>query len=59
MKKAILSVSAAAAMIGGLFYFGWYRSRHGANSANRPVWREVKRYADDSDNGALHPFHTG
>lgn len=29
MKKAILSVSAA--MIGGLFYFGWYRSRHGAN----------------------------
>lgn len=31
MKKAILSVSAAAAMIGGLFYFGWYRSRHGAN----------------------------
>ena len=43
MKKAILSVSAAA-MIGGLFYFGW---------------REVKRYADDSDNGALHSFHTG
>ena len=31
MKKAILSVSAAAAMIGGLFYFGWYRNRHGAN----------------------------
>ena len=31
MKKAILSVSTAAAMIGGLFYFGWYRSRHGAN----------------------------
>ena len=30
MKKAILSVSAAAAMIGGLFYFGWYRNRHGA-----------------------------
>ncbi len=30
MKKAILSVSAAA-MIGGLFYFGWYRNRHGAN----------------------------
>ena len=29
MKKAILSVSAAAAMIGGLFYFGWYRNRHG------------------------------
>lgn len=27
MKKAILSVSAAAAMIGGLFYFGWYRNR--------------------------------
>ena len=24
-------VSAAAAMIGGLFYFGWYRNRHGAN----------------------------
>lgn len=31
MKKAILSVSAAAAMIGGLFYFVWYRNRHGAN----------------------------
>lgn len=31
MKKAILRVSAAAAMIGGLFYFGWYRNRHGAN----------------------------
>ena len=59
MKKAILSVSAAAAMIGGLFYFGWYRNRHGANSAIRPVWKEVKRYADDSDNGALHSFHPG
>lgn len=31
MKKAILGLSAAAAMIGGLFYFGWYRSRRGAN----------------------------
>lgn len=31
MKKVIVSVSAAAAMIGGLFYFGWYRSRRGAN----------------------------
>ena len=59
MKKAILSVSAAAAMIGGLFYCGWYRNRRGANYANRPVWKEVKRYADDSNNGALHPFHPG
>ena len=31
MKKEILSVSAAAAMIGGLFYFGWYRHSHDAN----------------------------
>lgn len=31
MKKAILSVSAAPAVIGGLFYFSWYRSRHGDN----------------------------
>lgn len=31
MKKVIVSVSAAAAILGGLFYFGWYRSRHGAN----------------------------
>lgn len=31
MKKVIVSVSAAAAMIGGLFYFAWYRSRHGSN----------------------------
>ena len=32
MKKVIVGISAAAAaMIGGLFYFGWYRNRHGAN----------------------------
>ena len=31
MKKALLSVSDADAMIGGLFYLGWYRNRHGAN----------------------------
>lgn len=31
MKKVILGLSAAAAMIGDLFYFGWYRSCHGAN----------------------------
>ena len=31
MKKEFLGVPAAAAMIGGFFYFGWYRNRHGAN----------------------------
>ena len=29
MKKAILSVSAAAAMIGGHYDFGWFLSGHG------------------------------
>ena len=31
MKKVIVGISAAAAVVGGFFYFGWYRNRHGAN----------------------------
>lgn len=31
MKKVILGLSAAAAMIGGFFCFCWHYSRHRAN----------------------------
>lgn len=30
MKKVIVGISAAAAMIGSFFYFAWYRHSHDA-----------------------------
>ncbi len=30
MKKVIVGISAAAAVVGGFFYFAWYRHSHDA-----------------------------
>jgi hypothetical protein len=54
MKKVIVGISAAAAVVGGFFYFAWYRSGEAV-----PAAKEVRHHAACGNKGTLHPIYRG
>ena len=57
MKKVIVGISAAAAVVGGFFYFAWYR--HYRSGEAVPAAKEVRHHAACGNKGTLHPIYRG
>ena len=54
MKKVIVGISAAAAVVGGFFYFTETRSGEAV-----PATKEVRHHAACGNKGTLHPIYRG
>ena len=59
MKKVLVGISAAAAVIGGFFYFAWYGITVTRSGDEVPAAKEVRHHAACSNKGALHSVHCG